>query len=303
MMDQALISQSTQLDALIDINIHDLLVSFGLENLNQGRRALEIICKPPARRFAHQMVAFDCKVGEQGLHSASYDTLKNYVYRMDVEGLENIPESGPVLVLSNHPGMTDTLALFSSLPRVDLRAVAAERPFLQSLSNVGHYLIYVPDGPGKRMSVVRSAVSHLRKGGAILTFPAGEIEPDPACMPGATASLGKWSESVAIFARLVPEVQIVTAIVSGVIWSKTMNHPFTHLRHNPKDRERLGAALQVLFQTILPYFRPVTIRVIYGEPLLASDLLAQGDPAAIMRAVTAQARQLIEHSKTPPKSE
>ena len=299
MMNQALICQPTQLEALVDINVHDLLVSFGLENLHWGRKALEAICKLPARRFAHQMVAFDRKVAEQGLHSASYNTLKNYVHRMEVEGLENIPESGPVLVLSNHPGMTDTLVLFSSLPRDDLRAVAAERPFLKSLNNVADYLIYVSDEPGKRMNVVRTAVSHLRQGGAILTFPAGEIEPDPASMPGATVSLEKWSESIAIFARLVPEVRIVSAIVSGVIWPKAMNHPLTRLRRKPRDRERLGAALQVLIQTALPFYRPVTTRVVYGEPLRASDLLAGGDPTAIMRAVTAQARKLIDYSENP----
>jgi hypothetical protein len=303
MMNQALVDQSTQFDALIEINVHDFLASFGLDNQKPGYRALEILCRLPARRFAHQMVTFDRKVGERGLHAGSYDTLKNYVSRLEMEGLENIPKSGPLLVVSNHPGMTDTLVLFSSLPRVDLRVVAAERPFLKSLNNVSNYLINVSDEPGRRLSVVRAAANHLRLGGTILTFPAGEIEPDPVCMPGAIASLEKWSESIGIFARLVPEVQIITAIVSGVIWPKALNHPLTRLRRKPRDRERLGAALQVLFHTILPFYRPVTTRVIYGSPLLASGLLVEGDPAALMRAVTVQARKLIEQSKTPPNPE
>ena len=109
----------------------------------------------------------------------------------------------------------------------------------------------------------------------------------------------KWSESIAIFVRLVPEMQIVTAIVSGVIWPKTINHPLTRLRRKPRDRERLGAALQVLIQTSLPFYRPVTTRVVYGKPLLASDLLVDRDPTAIMDAVKARARELIVYSKNP----
>jgi hypothetical protein len=144
------------------------------------------------------------------------------------------------------------------------------------------------------LGVVRSTVQHLRRGGSVLTFPAGQIEPDPACMPGAIQSLDTWSESIAIFARLAPETQIVTAIVSGVIWPATLRHPLTRLRRQPKDRERLGAALQVLVQTRLPFYRPVTTRVTFGPPLAASQLASTGEPGAILQAITAQARQLIE---------
>lgn len=306
MINQASIGQTKQLDerremqleSLIEVNISDFMTSFGLENLKRGRKVLARLSRPPARRFAQQMVDFDDMVGDKGLHTGAYETLKNYVNGPVVEGAENIPESGPVLVLSNHPGMSDTLVLFSSLTRADLRIVAAERPFLKSLYNVSNYLINLTEEPGSRLGVVRTAVKHLRKGGAILTFPAGDIEPDPASMPGALASLDRWSESIAIFARMVPRLQIVTAIVSGVVWPLAMNHPLTRLRRKPKDRERLGATLQVMFQTILFFHRPITARVIYGEPLPAAHLLAGDDPSAIMQAVTGQARKLIERSKT-----
>ncbi len=297
-INQAVINPSEQFNTLVDINIHDLLVSFGLENLQKGRGALEAVFKPLAQHFARQMVAFDRMVGEVGLYPASIETLKNYIRRLEVEGQENIPPSGPVLVLSNHPGMTDTLVLFSSLPCADLRIVAAERPFLQSLTNISRRIIYVSDESSKRMSVVRTATNHLRQGGAILTFPAGVIEPDPATMPGAVASLEKWSESIAVFARLVPDVQLITAIVSGVIWPKTMNHPLTRLRRQPKDRELLGATLQAMVQATLPFFQPVPTRVIYSKPILASNLLAKGDSSLILEAITAQARQLIERSRS-----
>lgn len=292
MAERAILGRPSQLNTLIQVNIQDFLTSFGLENLRWGRVALEALCYLPARRFALQMAEFDRKVGEEGLLQASRTALGGFVSRLEVVGQEHIPANGPLLVLSNHPGMSDTLALFASLARPDLRIVAAERPFLNALTNVSRQLIYVPEEAGRRMGVVRNVVSHLRRGGAVLTFPAGEIEPDPACMPGAVESLGSWSESIAVFARLAPETSIVVAIVSGVIWPRSLTHPLTYLRKAQKERERIAASLQILAQMLRPSLR-LPVRVAFG-PALRLDALGQGDSAALMAAVTGQARQLMD---------
>jgi len=288
-----MLNQSTQLAALIRINIDDFLSSFGLENIRYGRKALEALCWLPARRFARQMADYDRQVREIGLREASSRTLEGYAGPLDIQGQENIPPSGPLLVLSNHPGMSDTLVLFASLPRPDLRIIAAARPFLQNLTAVSQHLIYVSEDPNQRMGVVRAGVGHLRQGGALLTFPAGEIEPDPASQPGAVESLESWSESITIFSRLVPELVIITAIVSGVLWPRAMSHPLTHVRRSQADRERLGAALQVLTQTLQPSFKPVRPRVTYSPPIRLAELSAQGNPGKLMQAILHQARQGI----------
>ncbi len=288
-----------QLEALTRINVQDFLVSLGLENLRRGRRLVEALCWYPSRRFAHQMVAFDRDVAEHGLSAASRRALTSYAGGLEVVGADNLPRQGPLLVLSNHPGMTDTLVLFASLPRADLRIIAAVRPFLQSLHSVNPFLIYVADEKTpQRMAVVRAAVAHLRSGGALLNMPAGRIEPDPVSMPGAIESLSTWSESVALFARMVPETSIVVAIVSGVIWKAAIEHPITRLRKEKAAQERLGATLQVLVHTSLPFVRPVTNRVTYSAPLRAADLPV-GDPAALMQIVRQQAQKLIETSRQP----
>ena len=285
-----LVATPSQLDTLTEINIQDFLVAFGLENLPWGRRALQALCWLPARRFANQIASYDRMVGEEGLRSASRRILNSYVRCLEVEGQENIPASGPLLLLSNHPGLTDALGLFASIPRSNLRVVGAERPFLQALPNIASHLISVPEDPARRMGVVRHVVSHLRHDGAVLTFPAGQIEPDPASMPGAAASLRNWSESITIFTRLVPQVQVVVAIVSGVFWPAALRSPLTSLRRRQADRERLAAALQALVQTLLPFYQPVTTRVTYSPAFCPADL----DTAAIARAITDRARQLIE---------
>jgi hypothetical protein len=298
MPEQAFVERAAQLQALTLINIQDFLESFGLQDIQRGRKALHALCWYPARCFARQMVNFDQQVGVEGLRPAARSTLRGYVRRLEVQGLEHIPADGPLLVLSNHPGMTDTLILFTSLPRTDLKIVATERPFLQALPKISRHLIYVSEEPGQRMGVVRSTVQHLRNGGSALTFPAGQIEPDPACMPGAVQSLETWSESITIFTRLAPEMQIVTAIVSGVVWSAALRHPLTRLRRQLKDQERLGAALQVLVQMLVPFYRPVTPRVAFSPPLAARHL-SGGGSESILKAITDQARQLIESAPAP----
>jgi hypothetical protein len=292
-LEQSLLAQATQLQALTAINTQDFLAAFGMENIRQGRKVLDALCWLPARRFANQMVAYDNLVGETGLHAASQIILADYVQRLEIEGQDNIPSEGPLLVLSNHPGMTDSLVLFASISRPDLRIVAAQRPFLQALPNLTRQLIFVPEEDGQRMGVVRSVVSHLRLGGAILTFPAGQIEPDPLSMPGAVESLAGWSESIAIFGRLVPEVKIVVAIVSGVLWPAVTQSPLTRLRHQQKDRERLGAALQALVQLTLPFYRPVTTRVAFTP----ADISGSDGAISITDVIKDRARRLIEYSQ------
>ncbi len=293
MAEHAFPSRPVQVQALTRINVQDFISALGVERLRVGREALEILCWLPARRFAKQMAAFDRRVGEQGLQAASQTTLHAYVKHLEIVGQEHIPTEGPLLVLANHPGMSDTLALFSSLPRPDIRILAAERPFLSALVHVSRYLIHVPDDPSKRLGVVRQALSHLRRGGAILTFPAGQIEPDPACMPGAIESLRTWSESIALFERWVPETQIVEAIVSGVVWPASLRHPLTRLRRDPRQRERLAATWQILVQTLLPFYRPVSVRVAFAPPINIKDLAAARHSSLLQRVIE-EARRLIE---------
>jgi 1-acyl-sn-glycerol-3-phosphate acyltransferase len=286
-------TNAAQVEALTEINLDDFFESTGLAQLRRGRRFLRWLFRPPARRFAQVVVAFDEMVEEHGLQAGSAWLLKQLTRRLEVAGRENIPTDGPALVLANHPGIADTLALFASVPRPDLRIIALDRPFLQTLPNVARRLIYVP-AKGDRMPVVRAAAAQLREGRAVLTFPAGEIEPDPAVMPGAVASLQIWSQSIGLFARLVPQTRIVPAIVSGVISPASLRNPLTRLRRAQKDRERMAAA----FQALIPAYQGVTVRVAFGPPLAGAELMASGaDAAAITRAVAERARSLIE---TPP---
>lgn len=279
-------ASSPSIDTLTEINIVDFLDSIGLSRF-QGK-ALDRLFRPAARRFARTASEFDNRVGDHGLAQGSAWLMSQMTAGVHTSGLENIPAQGPVFILANHPGMTDTVALFSSLAsRPDLRVIALDRPFLRALPHVARQLIFLPEEESGRMAVVRAGVKHLKEGGALLTFPAGEIEPDPATFGSRRAvdSLQNWSNSYALFARLVPKTQFVPVLVSHVISPAAQRHPLTLLRRTARNKEKLAATLQVA----LPRYRNLVARVTFGAPLSAG----QGDERTLSASVAAQMRQLI----------
>ncbi len=217
----------------------DMLSAFGLNGPRRGvaRRTLELLARVPARRLARQVATYDHVVGEAGLAAGGAWATERMARHLEVEGVRNVPWEGPVLLVANHPGLGDAVALFAATPRADLRVVAAERPFLEALPNTSRYLLTVSEASPGRLVVVRAAARYLRRGGAVLTFPGGRIEPDPAVLPGAVEALGRWSASVDLFARLVPGLAVVPAIVSGVISSNALRNPLIFLRRRKEDRE------------------------------------------------------------------
>src|SRR5208337_3641093 len=170
---------------LIAINTLDILAALGLGDLRFLRRCIELAFRYPARMLARRLVRFDDEVVASGLRAAAPIIISAYARNLAVNGAERIPTSGPVILLSNHPGMTDTACLCAAIPRPDLRILASDRPFLRALPAASRSLFFLPDQPEKRREVLRRSISHLRAGGALLTFPAGEIEPDPSVLPGA----------------------------------------------------------------------------------------------------------------------
>jgi 1-acyl-sn-glycerol-3-phosphate acyltransferase len=281
----------SDLDTLTEINTDDLLDAVGLARW--GRTPLRQLFRPPARRFAHIARQFDAQVAARGLAQGSAWMLQRMTGGLDVRGAPQVPREGPLCVLANHPGMTDTVALIASLAaRPDLRVIALDRPFLRALPAVARQLIFVPEGdPAGRRAAVRASVRHLQQGGALLTFPAAGIEPDPAVHGAARAlaALDGWSGSFAVFARLVPQTVCLPALVSHVLDEHAQRHPLTRLRRRPQDREKLAAALQVA----LSRYHHGTVRVAFGPPQQLAGEEA-GVEAALQQALRRELARLIE---------
>jgi putative hemolysin len=285
-----------RLNALSDINLDDLVASFGLEDRPNLAWMLRALFAGTARKFADQMLDFDDAVRTLGLVDAARQTQRRYVRSLRL--FSGPLPAGPFLALSNHPGMVDTLALFSALNRPDLRIIATERPFLKALPNTSQRLYYVTDDPGTRMSLLRQVSAHLRSGGAALTFPAGEIEPDPNVYPGALEALKGWTDSVGFFVRIAPETAILPVLVRGVVWKKTARHALTRLRRTREDREKLAAALQLLAHVVLNK-KPLDVTVQIGDPVTVAGLGSKATKD-LHRAVLNEMKRMIENPPEGP---
>jgi hypothetical protein len=282
--------------ALVAVNVDDMLDALGLKSAldarPQLRRAAALLCRPAAHAFAHKALRMDCVVGEAGLEQGAQHGLAAFTTALRVAGREGLPERGPLLVAANHPGMTDTLALFAAIARPDLRILAARRPFLQLLPNISRCLIYIDEDAAFNTGAVRAATEHLRAGGALLTFPGGDIEPDPAVHPGAAEALAQWSASLDLFARRVPEAAIVPALVRGVLSPRAQRSPLAHLRRTRRGREQMAAMLQLA----LPAYGRVAAEVRFGAALCARDLLGRPGRAPTTRAVVEAMQDLLDQT-------
>lgn len=258
----------TQLDAITEINLDDVFTALGWP---WGRRVLAPLFRPAARAFARQVVGFDRLVGEQGLPAGAAWLTARFARTLSIAQAAPMPADAPLLFLANHPGMADTTSLFVALGRAlgrdDLRVVAAERPFLTELRHVSRQLLLLADDPTRRLAAVRAVLAELKAGRPVLTFPAGEIEPDPDVAPGAIESLARWSESAVLFARRTPGSVVVPTLVRGVVAPGAQNHFLTRIRRSARGRERMAATIQILW----PGYRAVHVRVALGRPIVAAD--------------------------------
>ncbi len=279
------------LQTLTEINLDDLVNAFGWRKNAAAANTVRALFFRPAQDFARQMLAFDANIAARGIAEAACLAERHYVHDVQVFGADQIP-AGPCIFLSNHPGMTDTLALFAALGRPDLKAIALDRPFLVSLPNLSQHLFVLADEPRQRVALVRRVGRHLQAGGSLLTFPAGHTEPDPDTYPGAIRSLESWTDSVGFFARLAPAVAVVPICVRSVTWPLTVRHPFARLRRTLDDQMLVSAAMQLLASLMLR-IRPVTVKIQVGRHLLAG---ASGwrDTSALHHAVLDAMQTMIE---------
>jgi 1-acyl-sn-glycerol-3-phosphate acyltransferase len=288
---------SSNIDTLTQINLDDLISSFGWQNRPFLAGLMRHTFVYPPLAFARQIAEFDSNIATYGLVEASRLALSHYTNDLQIFGRDRIPAAG-FLALSNHPGLTDTLSLFVALNRDDLKVIALKRPFLNAMPNMSKQLAYVTDDAGERFRLIRQLSTHLRAGGAALTFPAGHIEPDPDVQKGPVDSLRSWTDSASLFIRIAPETPVLPIVVRGVVRKNIAFHPLTYLKRARGEREKFAAALQLLAHVIFR-MRDVHVRVQIGNPIYTRDL-GTTETKVIHQAVLAEMKELIEN---PPVGE
>ena len=250
-------------------NARDMLGAF----LPRYPEAALPLVRGPARDITRLVFQYERMVGETDLVQASQWLLPYFTRSVQPLNLPQppLPPGQPLLVLGNHAGVMDAMALFAWLNRPDLKVITADRPILTLLPNIAQHLILLPDVGERRVSALRKALAHLRGGGALLNFPAGRIEPDPAWYDSAPESLADWSaEGIELFARQVPALTILPVAVSGVISARALRSAPALFYREGRRRSWVAATLQVMFSR----WRDSEVTLRFGDPLTASPGVA-----------------------------
>ncbi len=228
-----------------------------------SRRFVERLARMPSARLGRSLARFDALIGDVGIAAAAKATLDAFGVRLEVDGA--VPLRGGLLVVTNHPGAYDALALLAALRRKDVALVAADRTFLKAMPTLAAHLVFVDDTCAfGRLAGLRRAVAWLGRGGALVQFGAGTIEPDARFTPRGAEVLGPWSEGTAVLAAAAAGcgATVIPAFVSGVHSPRTKRLPPV------RWAERRGiTTLAPLLQATLPGFADVVTSVRLGAPL------------------------------------
>ncbi len=257
------------------------------------RRVLGSLFSLPAGHFARICARMDNEVARGGLQAGAISVLDDFALRLHTWGAESIPRQGPLLIVCNHPGAYDSLAITATIPRPDLTLVASDVGFTRALTATSAHLIYVSTDAIERMNALRDSIQHLKNGGAILLFARGDVEPDPAFMNGASETMQEWSPSIEIMLRKVPQAQLQVAIASGFILPRFARNPLIKIRKKPFHQQKMAELFQILQQLVFPHsIGKIDVNISFARPVCSDELAGE----KIMLAVIRLARQhLQEH--------
>ena len=271
-----------QIAELTDILAREGAEALGWERGRPGGSVARTLLRPAARRIARELAACDGVLASRALPDAARWILDHFSAAVELSGLDRVPRGGPILLVANHPGLTDAMGLIAALDRPDVRIVAADYPFLHAMRGLGPRLIFLGASGASQLRWIRAVSRDLRQGGVVLLFPAGRLEPDPAVL-GPRGALLPWSESVGIIRRHAPDTTVVPAAVTGVLSRRAFAHPLTRARRAPLDRQRVATLLQM----VDPRSRSVTARIVFGAPI------APDHDADVNSQLVARMKQLI----------
>lgn len=276
------------LRTLRDLNTDDLLKAAGLTGAARVWPALRRLSDGPSLVLARRLEAFDQAAGLGLQAEAARDLLAQWGTRVVSTGA-GLADSGPRLFVANHPGLGDVLALLSVLNLPDLKIVARDRPFLRAMPRFASHLFLVPEAGA--WSVLRRVADHLAGGGAVLTFPAGRIEADPA-WSDPSATWPAWSGSTALWSRMVPGLAVQPLMVAGVRARGFVDPWAARWRRNPEDRDWTAAVLQLVCQVLWSRPRAMKIEVAAGPILEGRILAGPGGKAVLDSGLAGLARRV-----------
>lgn len=273
----------------------EIFYALGLQRRGALRRAFGWVFSLPTRRFAHIMADVDTAVAEGGPSAGCQTMLDALGVKALAHGVENIPLAGPAIIIANHPGAYDSMAIGSKIPRRDLNVIVAKTRLYQVLPHIHPHMHYASQERSESMTALRQAIEHLNRGGALLQFGSGLIEPDPALQALDDSVFKRWSSSIEVILRKAPETQLIPTIASNVLLERFANHPLTRLRREPMDKRRLAEFLQVIQQLCLPKSVQAVPKVSFGNPVGLATLEEKSTHLRLMPAIIDHVKEQLDH--------
>ena len=282
-----------ELTALSHSLVVELAGSIGLRDSRLAQSIMWPIFRPATDALARIGLTFDRNMLQYGFSRAMGIALEDFASDVRVRGAGAIPNAGPLLVLSNHPGTYDSLVIASQLGRDDLNFISGDIPFLRALPRAHEHFYCISEQGNGRMLAVRQGLRHLHNNGALMIFGLGHIEPDPAVYDDASSLIDHWSSSVDLFLNAVPGTCLLLSIVSNVVAPKWRNSILYHLRKAPLDRRRLVEFGQVIHQMLFPRHLRTVPAITFAPPVGLDELRQETGSERVLPAVIARSKALL----------
>jgi hypothetical protein len=274
--------------------LHEIRGVMGLARVPGAAHLVQALFGPSARRLARMLVRLDAEVTRCGLAAAAGNLLSKLIHDCRIDRPQPIPRQGPLLVVSNHPGAYDLLMLAASLARDDLKIISSDIVIFHHLPSVAPHFISITEDPHRRMVAFRAGLRHLLDGKALLLFPRGEVEIDPALSARALQGMAHWSPSLELYLRSAPGTFLVIATVSGVLSPHWFNRPVLRIWKKTEQRQKVAEIIQVAEQLIFSKKARLTPRVSFSPALHFSQ---EGELSAprgqLMQTVTHAAQAQV----------
>ncbi len=297
-MDNLRFEDQADIDNLSESLTEEMVGAVGLPKTRLTHWLFWQLFRGIMRRLAEIGVPFNRITRDQGLPAASQWALTKWCRTPLHRGIENIPSSGPLFIIANHPGAYDALVLFSLMGRKDIQWIASEIPFLHLLPDLRKHIIFASRSDSTQgMIVIRNIVAQLKRGGVFVYFGSGHRDADAAVYAGSEAGIESWLPIVDPLFRVVPGLRVMPVIMSGMVTAKWAHHPLTRLRKKQIDQHRLAEFGQVISQLLYPGKFYVTPAISFARAYSEMDLKAINPSGTCQETIIQIARDLFRQQQ------